>query len=149
MTVSGLTPRPNIPPSEPIRTRWAEPGQHRKTPQKPWLFDLVFLFPLFSITSGFLLHLTLSFSSFRDFFFFFFRSRWRSSGEREPLRSDQSGRVRTTKSRSRQDERAGPGPEVFLTSPSSSSCSLYRGSARGCGGVCCASAETLASWTFA
>lgn len=37
----------------------------------------------------------------------------------------------------------------LLTSPSSSSCSLYRDSALGCDGVCCVNVETLTSWTDA
>lgn len=37
----------------------------------------------------------------------------------------------------------------LLTSPSSSSCSLYRDFVLGCDGVCCGSVQTLMSWTDA
>lgn len=167
-TVSGLTPQSHIPPPQPIRTQWAEPVQAQVRTgdsaasakhQKPGCFGISFLW--FSFTSDFLRHFSLSlssfsfFSSFRDFFFFFFlRSRWRSSGERESLRSDQSGQHQNHRERMATG-RAGRlwtwRTRTSLTSPSSSSssCSLCRYSVLGCAGVCCVREETLTSWTDA
>lgn len=144
MTVPGLTLLSDIPPAQPIRTQWAEPEEHQKHPQKSQLFDIAVFISLFLIYFRFSPSLVFVLLLLPRLFLLLLPITVAIFG------GARISAIRAIRETENHQEWATSGAEVnFLTSPSSSSCSLHRDCVLGCGGVCCAGVGTLASWTGA